>query len=999
MVLNLVCLLPLAGTLALPGSPPLASSPGSDQGLSLAFAKALRSFDSTPTGFVGETVDGLRSNIFATGAVRLKAKGQDVTVRLLNFGHGTSRRAASNPEISTAKDAYGWPCVNMQRPDVSETYVNGPTGLHHWLTLNSRPAGSGNLSLNLSLSGGAVARNISETAVTVSVGATRLNYGGLLVWDAEGKYLPARMLGSGSAISIVVNDSQAKYPLTVDPVWDTGAKVLASDKSAFAHFGTSVALAGRRAIIGAPYASSGAGKFGGAAYIFALDNQDTWVEEAKITAADAAGGDGFGTSVALSDNEALIGAPSASAGANFNGAAYIFTRSGENWTQSQKLVASDGADYDSFGTCVAIDSDRAVIGAPNCSQGKNSYAGAAYAFLKSGSAWSQQAKLTPAGGAAFDYFGSSVALDGTSAIVGAPGTKHGSLDDAGAAYIFSVGTGSWIQASSLGASPPQAGEQFGTAVAISANQVVVGGPFADLKGQKATGAVYFFIQKIGRGTWQARQTVRAPDAAALDNFGASVAIQGENAIVGAPFAGSATANKGGAAYVFSFNTAFWKFLTKLTASDAADFDRFGAAVAMHGSHTAIGAPDANPNGLTLAGAAYGFTVRPNPAVVVTYPGLVSYNGVPGLYGGRKGTATISLTNVAPAGGTVVNLVSSDSHLICPSFVLIPAGKSSATVDLDSTRVTANIPAKITASTSGFDTGIGAVDILVVKVGSIRFDVDEIYNGGPSTGLIVLPVATLSDFVVTLVNSNPAALDVPATVTVPAGKDRIQFPVAGKKVGVDTVVKVEALPSNSEKSTTITVRPIPDLISLTLADSTICHGRTTVGTVKLAGPAIAGGQQIFLSSTQTSVRVPDSVTVPAGKTSATFTIGSVEDSAVTAYIRAYRGNLTFTQTLNIVRPLLKEITVDKKSVKGGSENATLTATLEQPAPLGGVTITLESTNPNQASVPTAVFIAAGARSGSTTITTGRWSNSTPKTVKFTGRYITDSGKIAFLDVTN
>jgi len=901
--------------------------------------------------------------------------------------------------MATSKDEFGWPSVDLHRADVSETYVNGPTGLHHWLKVHARPAGSGNLSLNLALTGSAVAKNLSETAVSVSIGATRLNYSGLQVWDANGKYLPARMVGNGGSISIVVNDAQAKYPVTIDPVWDTGAKILASDKSAFARFGTTVALAGRRAIIGAPYASSRAGVYGGAAYIFALDNQDAWVEEAKVTAADSAAGDNFGASISLSDDEALIGAPNASAGANFNGAAYVYARSGEKWSQAQKLVASDAADYASFGSAVAIDTDRAVVGAPNSTQAKKTYSGAAYTFQKSGSTWSPQAVLVPASSAAFDYFGASVSLDSAAVIIAAPGTKQGSMDDAGAAYVFSASSGAWVQLANLRATPAQAGEQFGAAVGISGNHAVVGGPFSDYKGVKAVDAVYFFSQKIGRGTWQERNSIRAPDGMALDNFGAAVTIQGNNAIIGAPFAATAVANKGGAAYVYTFDNPSWKFLTKLNGSDSSDFDRFGASVAIHGTRAVIGAPDTNPNGLTLAGAAYGFTVRPNPSAIVTYPTLTTYLGVPGLYGGRTGSATISITNIAPAGGALVNLVSSDSHLVCPSTVVIPAGKSSATVNLNSTRVTANISATITATTAGYDTGVGPVTILTNKVGSIRFDEPEIYNGGPSMGLIVLPVPALSDIVVTLVNGNPSALTVPATVTVPAGQDRVRFQIEGKPVSVDTVVKVEALPSNSEKSTTITVRPIPDLVDLTIADATICHGRTTVGTVKLAGPAIAGGQKIFLSSTQTTVRVPDSVTVPEGKTSATFTISSVADSAVTAYIRAYRGNLTFTKTLTIVRPLLKEITLDKKTVKGGAENATLTATLEQPAPLGGVTITLESTNPSQASVPTAVFIAAGARSGSTTVTTGRWSNSTPKTVKLTGRYIADNGKTVLLEVTN
>ena len=238
--------------MALPGSPP--PNPIADQSLSLAFAKALRSIDSTPTGYAAEAVDGLRSHFYSNGSTRLTASGQNVSVRLLGYGHGSSRLSVANPRLTTGTDEFGWPSVNIQRTDVSETYVNGPTGLHHWLKVHARPDGAGNLSLNLALTGSAVARNVSDTAVSVSVGATRLNYSGLQVWDANGKYLPARLVGNGAAISIVVNDTQAKYPVTIDPVWDTGARILASDQSAFARFGTSVALSGRRAIIGAPFA-------------------------------------------------------------------------------------------------------------------------------------------------------------------------------------------------------------------------------------------------------------------------------------------------------------------------------------------------------------------------------------------------------------------------------------------------------------------------------------------------------------------------------------------------------------------------------------------------------------------------------------------------------------------------------------------------------------------------------------------------------------------------
>jgi len=145
------------------------------------------------------------------------------------------------------------------------------------------------------------------------------------------------------------------------------------------------------------------------------------VQQAKLTASDAAAGDNFGFSVAVSGPTAVVGAPS-------KNSVYVFTRSGSTWSQQAKLTASDAAAGDNFGYSVAVSGSTAVVSAV----GKNSGTGAAYVFTRSGSTWSQQAKLTAGDAAVFDQFGFSVALSGSTAVAGAPNKNSAT----GAAYVY-----------------------------------------------------------------------------------------------------------------------------------------------------------------------------------------------------------------------------------------------------------------------------------------------------------------------------------------------------------------------------------------------------------------------------------------------------------------------------------------------------------------------------------------------------------------------------------
>jgi hypothetical protein len=189
-------------------------------------------------------------------------------------------------------------------------------------------------------------------------------------------------------------------------------------------FSYSVALDGDTVLVGAYRDDVGANIDQGSAYVFTRSDS-SWTQQAKLTADDGAASDYFGYSVAIDGDTLLVGAVSDGA-INFNpSSAYVFTRSGNTWTQQAKLVADDGAPNDYFGASVALDGNTALVGAYGDDVGVNGHQGSAYVFTRSGSTWTQQAKLVAGDGAITDRFGFSVTLDGNTALVGAYGDDVG----------------------------------------------------------------------------------------------------------------------------------------------------------------------------------------------------------------------------------------------------------------------------------------------------------------------------------------------------------------------------------------------------------------------------------------------------------------------------------------------------------------------------------------------------------------------------------------------
>jgi hypothetical protein len=335
----------------------------------------------------------------------------------------------------------------------------------------------------------------------------------------------------------------------------------------------------------------------GSAYVF-VRSSDVWRCQAKLTAPDAQAGARFGWSVALKCDTAVIGAPYADPGGQVDaGAAYVFVRSAGVWTVQTELVADDGAAGDWFGRSVAVDGDTAVIGAYGADPLGKTDAGAAYAFVRSNGLWKQQAKLIAADdGESGDYFGCSVALQGDTVAVGSY------YDDwrEGSVYVFTRSGVAWTQRAKLKASDPMDYAYFGTALAIDGNVLVVGADGVWL--DERSGAAYVFRGGGPSWTWEAQ--LKPPDGAYLDNFGISVAVSGNLAIVGAFRDDRGT--DVGAAYVFRHQGEDWAEQAGLTASDGESYAYFGFSVALGGNTALIGAYGKDLPGAADAGSAYVF---------------------------------------------------------------------------------------------------------------------------------------------------------------------------------------------------------------------------------------------------------------------------------------------------------------------------------------------------------------------------------------------------------
>ena len=597
-------------------------------------------------------------------------------LRLARVGRASHPQDLMTPTAVTAdgnRVQYQWDA------GLTEWWVNEPRGLEHGFSLAERPAGDRTEPLDFTLApeGGLRPQlDASRTGLEFVDGAGQsvVTYTHLAVWDADRRPVPSRFLVTHDARVVVrVDDADARYPLTVDPLAQQAyLKALPSGIGNAGHqFGDAVAIDGDTLVVGVPYEASGstgidsqandAATGAGAAFVF-VRSGSTWVQQAYLKPAAVGtgqAGDQFGMAVAISGDTIVVGAPNEDSSTRGiestpdetlrdSGAAYVFVRTGSTWSQQAYLkpgANGTATTWELFGSAVAVRGDLVAVGAPgeaSSTTGINSvpnasaaYAGAVYVYARSGSTWAYEAYLKPlqvGTTQAGDRFGATVALSGQTLVVGAPyedssttgvdSVANELATDAGAAYVFVSTAGVWSQQAYLkpaAIGSTQVNEQFGGAVAIDGNLLVIGAerergsgtsPGAVPDDYAPAGAAYVF--RWTGANWVQEEYLKASNSSVGISFGRAVGVSGQRISVGAYQERSGStginstpngdASSAGAVYVFVHTGGGWVQEAYIKPHAISAGDWFGNRVAMSAGTLVVGAPSEDGSARVVNGA-------------------------------------------------------------------------------------------------------------------------------------------------------------------------------------------------------------------------------------------------------------------------------------------------------------------------------------------------------------------------------------------------------------
>ncbi len=329
-----------------------------------------------------------------------------------------------------------------------------------------------------------------------------------------------------------------------------------------------------------------------------LNASVVWNLDATLVGLNSKRFDLTGQSVAIDNNTIVVGAPNASTNTAISaGAAYVFVRSGNSWVEEAKLQSPSTMLEDNFGAAVAIVGDTAVVGAP-LFDGPGFNIGAAYVFVRNGTTWTQQAQLVPPINGDGYAFGTSIAFDGDTIAIGAPGS--GSTQP-GHVFTFGRNMNTWDVRSIVTSPVSVKGDAFGASVSLSGDFLFIGAPNADGLGATA-GAAFVFLRS--GFNWIEQKRFDSPTNGPNRSFGRAVAVNGLTALISElPISMGQTP---GLVHVVEFDGADWTFRTTLEASEPNPNDDFGWNLALGIDRAVVGARRANVDGQSLTGAAYVF---------------------------------------------------------------------------------------------------------------------------------------------------------------------------------------------------------------------------------------------------------------------------------------------------------------------------------------------------------------------------------------------------------
>ena len=398
--------------------------------------------------------------------------------------------------------------------------------------------------------------------------------------DPENDSLAA-VLVEGVTNGTLTFNSDGTFVYIHDGHESASVQLTAGDGISIQEFGTSVVMENDTIVVGAS-GHEVAGNYAGAVYVFARNGLE-WELESKLIPPVAEIHDWFGWAVDLEGNTLIIGAPGDSDDGTWSGSVFVYARDETGWNYVEKIVASDADAYDEFGVAVALEGDTLLIGAEKNDDAGND-SGAAYVFTRSGTTWTEQAKLTASDAAPGDYFGTALALTGDTAVITAPLADDEDIDT-GAAYVFTRNGNIWTEQAKLTASDKAAQNKFGWSLAAAPGFVFVGASAYET-GIDFPGAVYFFE---GSGTnWIEKAKLTPGDGDPGDAFGMSIALQEDILAIGA-IGDDDIDSASGSVYIFKKIGNEWQKKYKIKASDAGVDEEFGVSVATDGVELVVGA--------------------------------------------------------------------------------------------------------------------------------------------------------------------------------------------------------------------------------------------------------------------------------------------------------------------------------------------------------------------------------------------------------------------------
>ena len=322
----------------------------------------------------------------------------------------------------------------------------------------------------------------------------------------------------------------------------------------------------------------------------------------KILASDSEREDEFGYSVSISGDIAIVGSPFNDDNGTDSGSAYIYELKNGSWEETAKLTASDADEYDLFGHSVSVSGTKAIIGVGISYAHCFCTSGAAYIFEFKNGTWSETAKLTGSDADDYDYFGLSVSISGDKAIVGAHFNEGNNGASSGSAFIFELINGTWIEKAKLTASDGVTSDQFGFSVSISGNKAIIGAQLDDNGNDLNSGSAYIF--ELINGTWVQQAKLTASDGTYDDRFGHSVYISGDRVIIESDVKNSGIDS--GSAYLFELVNGTWTEIANLFSYEGNLNSNYDISISISGDKIVIGSNFDDGNELFTAGVAYLF---------------------------------------------------------------------------------------------------------------------------------------------------------------------------------------------------------------------------------------------------------------------------------------------------------------------------------------------------------------------------------------------------------